>query len=154
MNTKNSVFIKLGLLSLLFCGIMSSCGPTRDEKALAVFCRTEGPQLIKADEYSDASKGECYFYDNAFYLGSIYVYTDKDVIELHFDATNYDDVEQLKELFRSQGEDILLDMASTNKRIKIILRQTQKVGYELVVNVNLDDVITFNKETISKWNLN
>lgn len=151
---KTSVCTKIRLPYLLaILGLVSSCGPNREEKALEVFCRTEGPQLIIAEEYSDVSKDECFFYNNSFYLGSIYVYTDRDVIEFHFDSTNDDDIEQMKDIFKTQGEELLLDMASSNKRIKIILKQTQKVGYELIVNINLDDVISFDKETISKWNL-
>lgn len=153
INKKNILtLIRLLCLTMVY-GFISSCGPSREEKALEVFCRTEGPQLITAGENSDVSKDECYFFDNSFYLCSIYVYTDRDVIELLFNATNHDDAKQLKDIFKTQGEDLLLDMASNNKRLKIILKQTQKVGYNLIVNVDLDDVISFDKETISKWDL-
>ena len=65
------------LLGFLSCVMFSSCGPSKDESALEVFCRTEGPQLSNTRNDSDVSKKDCYFYGNSIYLYSIDVYTDK-----------------------------------------------------------------------------
>ena len=152
MNTKHITFIRL--LSILMCVIMYSCTPSREEKALEVFCRTEGPQ--SSNLYSNVSIEECYFFDNLFSISSISVDTRQNVVGLDILSTKKN-TELVKELFSSisQGEKILLNMASSNKRLKIIFDQIQKLGYTLEVTINLsfDDVIVFNKEIISKWNI-
>lgn len=141
------------LLGFLSCVIFCSCGPSKDERALEVFCRTEGPQLSNTWDDSDVDKKDCYFYGNSIYLYSILVNTDKDIINLYFDTPLDELTSQLKELFAVRGKELLLDMASSNKRFKIVLRQTQKVGYDLVIIVKYDEVITFDKSTISTWNI-
>lgn len=150
---KKSYLVNSTVLFVFTCFLLSSCSPSREEKALVIYCESKVPQMTKAGSgYYDYEPQDC-CYENNIYLSFLNVYTDRDLVELHIGSLNDDD-EQLKKTFKAQGEKILLCMAFSNKRLLTMLKQIQEIGYSLSICIMLDETCVFDKEQISCWNLN
>lgn len=151
---KNPPKFVVAFLFVLLTGFLLSCGPSKEEKALVVFCDAKVPQIIHiGSDMFGFSAEDCFYCDNYFYLNNIRVNTDYDQVELFLESTTYD-YKKLSDLFKSHGQEVLFDMASSRKCILTMLKQVQLLGYSIKITVMLDEVCVFENETIKNWNLN